>query len=186
MEIGTHHFTWGLMPQVWHGCLHGNPLRRWGAWILLRVEFDSTLNTCPTPCLQKCCHVGIHVILETWNPMWSGESQFSCSQHIRLHELTSSDLELKTWEPHVNWPKDYNVMNKCVPFLLTIQYMNIFCHQRFTFHPPYVWRLTNLSLIQLWHSNSLISNKHLTKRAKMLSIYPCFLRKLMLYYYYYT
>ena len=51
---------------------------------------------------KKCCHVGVQVILET--KVWSGKSQFPCSQRLRLHILTSSDLGLGTpcaWpDPH--------------------------------------------------------------------------------------
>ena len=30
--------------------------------------------------------------------MWSGKSQLPCSQRLRLHGLTSSDLGLRTWD----------------------------------------------------------------------------------------
>ena len=37
--------------------------------------------------------------LRTWNPMWSGKSQLSRSEWLRLHKLISSDLGLRTWNP---------------------------------------------------------------------------------------
>jgi hypothetical protein len=39
--------------------------------------------------------------LRTWGPMWSGKSQLSWSQHLTLHQLTSSDVE---FDIHVKWP----------------------------------------------------------------------------------
>jgi hypothetical protein len=33
--------------------------------------------------------------LRTWDPMWSGKSQIPCSQQLRLHILTSSDVGLR-------------------------------------------------------------------------------------------
>ena len=41
--------------------------------------------------------------MRTWEPAWSGRSQLSCSQWLRLHGLASSDLGLRTWD-RVNWP----------------------------------------------------------------------------------
>ena len=45
------HFTWGYKSQVWHGCLHGNTLWRWGLGLMLRVglskKLDPTLYTSP-------------------------------------------------------------------------------------------------------------------------------------------
>jgi hypothetical protein len=35
----------------------------------------------------------------TWDPMESGKSQLPCSQRLRLHRLTSSDLSLGPWSP---------------------------------------------------------------------------------------
>ena len=47
---------------------------------------------------KKCCHVGIHVILGTYDPC--GKSQLSMlSMAERLHGLSSSDLGLKTKDP---------------------------------------------------------------------------------------
>ena len=35
--------------------------------------------------------------LRTWDPVLSGKSQLPCSQELRLHGLTSSDLGLRTY-----------------------------------------------------------------------------------------
>ena len=43
--------------------------------------------------------------IRTWNPVWSGESQLPCSQQLRLHGLTSSELGLRTWDPRWTNPK---------------------------------------------------------------------------------
>ena len=43
--------------------------------------------------------------LKTWDPMWSGKSQFPCSQQLRLHGLTSRDLGLRTWDHVWTCPK---------------------------------------------------------------------------------
>ena len=54
---------------------------------------------------NKQCHVVIHVILlrlRTWDLLWSGKSQLSCSPRLRFHRLTKSDMGLRTSYPHVN------------------------------------------------------------------------------------
>ena len=66
----------------------------------------------PSLTSKKCCHVGIHVILGTHDlrpPVWSGKSQLSSSQRLRLHRLTSSDLGLGT---------RVNLSSSCVIFLI--------------------------------------------------------------------
>ena len=37
--------------------------------------------------------------IQIWNHVWSGKSQLSCAQWLRLHKLTSSDLGVRTWDP---------------------------------------------------------------------------------------
>jgi hypothetical protein len=37
--------------------------------------------------------------LRTCNPAWSVESQLPCSQRLKLHIMTSSELGPRTWEP---------------------------------------------------------------------------------------
>ena len=76
---------------------------RWG------VDHASTIVVCSTqlstqvPSLtsQKCDHAGIHVImrLRAWDLVWSGKSQRPCSQQLRLHEFTSSEIGFRTWDP---------------------------------------------------------------------------------------
>ena len=90
-----------------------------------RFLLDPTLNTNPKPHLQKVllcrhpCHTwdlklgtmcevespNIHALngwdctnwpQVTWDLVWSGKSQRSCSQRLRLHRSTSSDLGLNT------------------------------------------------------------------------------------------
>ena len=60
------------------------------------LDFCLTQLSTQVPSLtsKNCCHVGIHVILGTWDPVWSGKSQLPCSKWLRLHGLTSSDLGL--------------------------------------------------------------------------------------------
>ena len=43
--------------------------------------------------------------LRTWDPMWSDKSQLWCSQRLRLHRLTSSDLGFMAWSPVWTGPK---------------------------------------------------------------------------------
>ena len=69
--------------------------------IVLRVGskvvflLNPTLNTSPEPHLQKVLLCGHPCHLrKTWDPMQSGKSQLRCSQQLRLHRLTSSDLGL--------------------------------------------------------------------------------------------
>ena len=70
-------------------------------WELGLAFASSQLSTQVSILTSKncCCHVDIHVTLETWNSLWSGKSQLPCSQWPRLHGLTSSDLGLGTREP---------------------------------------------------------------------------------------
>ena len=69
--------------------------------LVVRVGFsfllNQTLNTSPKSHLQKVlpCRCPCH----TWDHVWSGKSQLPCSQQMRLHGLTLSDLELRTWDP---------------------------------------------------------------------------------------
>ena len=61
-----------------------------------------TLTTCPKPHLQKVlpCRRPCHALgLRTWDHVSSGKSQTPCSQWLKLHGLTSSDLGT-----HVNLP----------------------------------------------------------------------------------
>jgi hypothetical protein len=64
-----------------------------------------TLNTSPEPYLQKVlpCRHPCHTC--DLGPVWSGKSQLPCSQRLRLHRLTSSDLGLRTWDPMWSGPK---------------------------------------------------------------------------------
>ena len=70
--------------------------------MFLRVGFtfllDSTLDTCPKPHLQEVlsCKHPCH----TWDLelVWR-KSPLLCSQLLRLHKLTSSDLGLGNWDP---------------------------------------------------------------------------------------
>ena len=57
-------------------------------------SLDPTLNTSPKPHLGKVwpCRHPHH----THDPVWSGKSQLPCSQWLKLHGLTSSDLWLMT------------------------------------------------------------------------------------------
>ena len=71
------------------------------SWDLLRVGtsffFSNHLTTQALSLIsKKCYHVCIHVIVGTWDPLWSGKSQLPCSQRLILHELTSSDLGCRT------------------------------------------------------------------------------------------
>ena len=70
---------------------------------------NPTLNTSPKPQLLKVrpCRHPYHTWdlgLGTWNPVWSGKSHLSCSQRLRLHRLTSGELEIKTWDPLLTGP----------------------------------------------------------------------------------
>ena len=71
------------------------------------LAFSSIQLSTQVPSLtsKKCCHVGIHVILGTWDPMWSGKSQLPCSQRLRLHILISSHMGLTTWCPVWTGPR---------------------------------------------------------------------------------
>jgi hypothetical protein len=71
----------------------------------LALAFCSTYFSTKVPSLifKKCCHVSIHVILGTHEletPYESGKSQLPCSQRLRLHGLTSSDLGRRTRDPY--------------------------------------------------------------------------------------
>ena len=66
---------------------------------------DPTLNTSPEPHIQKVSSCGHSC--HTWDPVWSGQSQLPCSQQLRLHGLTSSDLGLETWDHVWTGPKFY-------------------------------------------------------------------------------
>ena len=73
---------------------------------LLRVEssflLDPTLNTSSDPHLQRvlpCRHYCHYLGLGTWDLVWSGKSQLPSSQWLRLQELTSSELGVKTCDP---------------------------------------------------------------------------------------
>ena len=72
----------------------------WDLYWELGLAFCSTqLWTCVLSLTsKKCCHVGIHVILGTWDlgPVWSGKSQLPSSQWLSLQGLTSSKLGLGT------------------------------------------------------------------------------------------
>ena len=75
------------------------------SWALcweLCLAFCSTHLETQVPSLtsKKCCHVGIHVTVgnEDLGRVWNGKSQLPCSQRLRLHGLTSSDLRLKIWD----------------------------------------------------------------------------------------
>lgn len=62
----------------------------------------STLNTSPSPHLQNvlpCKHLFHTLSVRTWGPVWNGKSRFSCSQWLGLHGLTSSEMEVRTWDP---------------------------------------------------------------------------------------
>jgi hypothetical protein len=70
----------------------------------LALAFCSTYFSTKVPSLifKKCCHVSIHVILGTHEletRYESGKSQLPCSQRLRLHGLTSSDLGCRTRDP---------------------------------------------------------------------------------------
>jgi hypothetical protein len=67
----------------------------------LGLAFCSTqlATQVPSPTSKKCCQVGIQVILGTWDLVWNAKSQLPCSQRLRLHGLTSSNLGLRTREP---------------------------------------------------------------------------------------
>ena len=81
-----------------------------GSWILCQKinksrgtcieSFGSTITLCSTQHLtqvpnltsKECCHVRVYVMIGTWDHVQSGKSQFPCSQWLRLHGLSSSDL----------------------------------------------------------------------------------------------
>ena len=66
----------------------------------LGLDFCSTQLSTQVPSLtfKKWCHVGIHVILGTWDLVWSGKFQLTCSHWLRLCRLTSSELGFRTWD----------------------------------------------------------------------------------------
>ena len=78
------------------------------AWLVLKVWcsflFNMSPNTSLKPRLQKkvlpCRHP-----CHSWDPVWSGKSQPSWSQWLRLHGLTSSDFGLRTWASKWTCPK---------------------------------------------------------------------------------
>jgi len=73
--------------------------------LVLRVEssfwLDPTLNTSLKPHLQKALPCG-HACHSTWDlglgTVPSGKWGLPCSQRLRLHGCTSSDLGLETWD----------------------------------------------------------------------------------------
>jgi hypothetical protein len=82
-----------------------------------RILLDPTLKISPKPHLQKVssCKHPCH----TWDLVWSSKSHMSCSQWLRLHKLTSSDLGLGI---PLNWPSNGTRENYCIfaylPFIL--------------------------------------------------------------------
>jgi hypothetical protein len=66
----------------------------------LGLAFCSTQLSTRVPSLtsKKWCHVGIHVILGTWDLVWSGKFQLTCSHWLSLCRLTSSELGFRTWD----------------------------------------------------------------------------------------
>ena len=60
-------------------------------------ELGLAFNTSPEPYLQKVflCRHPCHA----WDHVWNGKSQLLCYQRLRLHELTTSELGLRAWEP---------------------------------------------------------------------------------------
>ena len=68
---------------------------------LCLIQYSTQVQNSTSP-LESVAMYGIHVTLETWNLkpcVWSGKSQLPCSQRLRLHGLTSSDLGHGTWDP---------------------------------------------------------------------------------------
>jgi hypothetical protein len=63
-------------------------------WKLGLALYSTQLSTqLPKLTSKKCCHGGIiHAINLDLGPVWSGKSQLPCSQRLRLHRLTSSNL----------------------------------------------------------------------------------------------
>ena len=102
---------WRQSPHTWASRHRQNRYYYHQSWILIiscrkiarhvwrvgsRFLLDPTLNRSPTLVSRKCCLV---TSLSYFRPLWSGKSQRPCSQWMRLHGLTSSDLERRTWDP---------------------------------------------------------------------------------------
>ena len=93
---------WLIIIKVGYWLIYEKYLRDLHWKVGLIFLLDPTLNPSPKPWPQKMlpcwqpCHIGG---FRTWDPVWSGKSQLPSSQLLRLHGLTSSDLELRTWGP---------------------------------------------------------------------------------------